>query len=78
MLGFIIFFIPFGGIFIFLGIALVRSIIIGKKEHPYPYCAYPREEFSGTSDPFSDNTDPFKDYNWAGGTDPFHIYFFDE
>ena len=42
MLGFVIFFIFFAGIFIFLGIALIRSIIIEKREHPYRYCEYPR------------------------------------
>ena len=52
MLGFVIFFIFFAGIFIFLGIALIRSIIIEKKIHPYPYCKYPRE-IPEVSDPFN-------------------------
>ncbi len=42
MIGFVIFFFFFGGMLIFLGIALIRSIIIEKKIHPYPYCIYPR------------------------------------
>ncbi|MHB1645919.1 MAG: hypothetical protein ACYCSW_05345 [bacterium] len=53
MLGFIIFFIIFGSIFIFLGIALIRSVIIQKREHPYRYCEYPREKAHDISDPFN-------------------------
>lgn len=49
MLGFIIFFIFFGGIFGFLGIALIRSLIIERKLHPYPYCIYPRRKTLWTS-----------------------------
>ncbi|MHB8292830.1 MAG: hypothetical protein ACYDB5_09590 [bacterium] len=49
MLGFIIFFIIFGSIFIFLGIALIRSVIIQKREHPYPYCFYPKRKTPWTS-----------------------------
>ncbi|MHB1546013.1 MAG: hypothetical protein ACYCSB_09470 [bacterium] len=44
MIGYIIFFIIFGSIFIFLGIALIRSMIIQKREHPYHYCEYPRRK----------------------------------
>ena len=43
LLGLIIFFIFFGGIFMFLGISLIRSIIISKIEHPYPYCELEKE-----------------------------------
>ena len=53
MLGFIIFFIIFGSIFIFLGIALIRSVIIQKREHPYRYCGYPRVKTVFETDNFS-------------------------
>jgi hypothetical protein len=53
MLGFVIF---FGGMFILLGIALIRGIIIEKRDHPYPYCKYyPRREVYDSSVMFNNS-----------------------
>ena len=68
MLGFIIFFIFFGGIFGFLAIALIRSVIIQKREHPYRYCGYPREVEPWTSG-ISDDSLSLMDFCNVNGLD---------